>query len=79
MLRDKREYEVELIVTSRHLITTYSRTPEEAESDAEDLFEDGERGTVMSYEVEQSEAYPLDEDINSDEDNDEDNDEVEDE
>lgn len=66
MLMDKREFEVELVVTKRHLITTYSRTPEEAERDAEDLFEDGDEGTVLSTEIEQSEAFPIGEDAELD-------------
>lgn len=59
---DKREFEVELIVTRRHLITTFSRNSEEAERDAEDLLEDGEEGTVLSTEIESSEAWPIGED-----------------
>jgi hypothetical protein len=66
MLQEKREFEVELIVTSRHLITTLSRTPEEAEQDAETLYEDGDTGQLLSFEVEQSDAYPVGEDVELD-------------
>ena len=72
MLLDKREFEVELVVSSRHLITTYSRTPEEAEQDAETLYEDGETGQLLGYEIEATDAYPVGEDAELDEDEDDD-------
>jgi hypothetical protein len=71
MLLDKKEFEVELVVTSRHLISTYSRTTEEAEQDAETLYEDGETGQLLGYEIEAAEAYPVGEDGELDEDEDE--------
>lgn len=61
MIRDNKEFEVELVVTTRHLYTVFARTPEEAISDAEGLLEDGERGEVMSSDVEASDAYPIEE------------------
>lgn len=62
MLMDKQEFEVELVVTTRHLIKTYSRNLEEAERDAEDLYEDGDHGVILSTEIEQTEAFPLGDD-----------------
>lgn len=59
MIQDKREFEVELVVTTRHLITTFSRSPEEAERDAEDLYDDGEMGKVISYDIEQADAFAI--------------------
>lgn len=61
MIRDNKEFEVELVVTTRHLYTVFARTPEEAISDAEGLLDDGERGEVMSSEIEASDAYPIEE------------------
>jgi len=69
MSQENREYEVELIVTRRHLYTTLSRSPEEAESDAENLFEDGDLGDIIDTEIEVIEAYPL-EDIQAEGDED---------
>lgn len=61
MSLENREFEVELVVTRRHLFTTLSRTVEEAISDAENLLEDGEEGEVVSTEIETADAYPIDE------------------
>lgn len=63
MIRDNQEFEVELIVTTRHLYTVHARTPEEAISDAEGLLEDGESGEVMSRDIEASDAYPIEESV----------------
>lgn len=70
MSQENREYEVELIVTRRHLYTTFSRSPEEAESDAENMFEDGDFGDIIDTEIEVAEAFPI-EDINPSEDEEE--------
>lgn len=79
MNRDKQEFEVELVVTRRHLFVTHSRTAEEAVSDAEMLLEDGDDGEVLSTDIEMSDAFPVgDEPREADEDDDLD-DEVEDE
>jgi len=59
MSHDNREYEVELVVTQRHLYTTFSRSPEEAEADAEVMFEDGDPGDIIETEIEVAEAFPI--------------------
>lgn len=74
MSQENREYEVELVVTRRHLYTTFSRNPEEAEADAENMYEDGDLGDIIDTEIEVAEAFAL-EDIASD--GDEDSEEVE--
>jgi hypothetical protein len=61
MALENREFEVELIVTSHHLFTTFSRSAEEAISDAENMLEDGDEGEVVSTIIESADAYPLDE------------------
>jgi hypothetical protein len=66
MLQEKREFEVELVVTTRHLITTYSASVAEAERDAEELYEDGELGFVMSFDIETVDAFPVGEDVDLD-------------
>lgn len=68
MLHDRREFEVELVVTSRYLVSTYSRTPEEAEQDAEALFEEGSAGNPLDYEIEMIDAIPVGEEIEPEED-----------
>lgn len=78
MIRDNREFEVELVVTRTHLFQTFSRTAEEAVADAEAQLEDGEVGTIVSTDVEMSDAYPIDDEPRDDVD-DADDDEVEDE
>jgi hypothetical protein len=68
MIRDKREFEVELVVTRRILFRTLSGTEEEAIADAEMLFEDGDEGQILSTDIEMSEAYPVgDEPVEEDE------------
>lgn len=59
MSQENREYEVELVVTQRHLYTTFSRSPEEAEADAEGMFEDGDPGDIIDTEIEIAEAFPI--------------------
>lgn len=78
MSLENREFEVELVVTTRHLFTTLSRTPEEAISDAENLLEDGETGEVVSQDIESADAYPL-EDLSPDTEDLDDEEETEDE
>lgn len=58
-MMDKQEFEVELVVTRVHLITTLSRSPEEAISDAENLLEDGDEGEILSVDIEAAEAFPV--------------------
>jgi hypothetical protein len=71
MNRDKQEFEVELVVTRHHLFTTFSRTAEEAVSDAEMLLEDGDDGQILSTDIEMSDAFPVgDEPREADEDDD---------
>jgi hypothetical protein len=67
---ENKEYEVEVVVTTTHLFTTFSRSVEEAESDAENLIEDGDLGEIVHREIETVEAFPVDE--LSDEDDDDD-------
>jgi hypothetical protein len=71
MALDNREFEVELIVTTHHLFTTFSRSAEEAVSDAENMLEDGDDGDVVSQVVESADAYPLDELTDDDDEDDE--------
>jgi hypothetical protein len=61
MSLENREFEVELTVTSHHLYTTFSRSPEEAIADAENMLEDGDNGEIVAREVEVADAFPLDE------------------
>lgn len=68
MIRDKQEFEVELVVTRRILFRTFSSTEEEAISDAENLLEDGDEGQVLSTDIEDGEAWPVgDEPLEDDE------------
>jgi hypothetical protein len=61
MSLENREYEVELTVTRHHLFTTFSRSPEEAIADAENMLEDGDNGEIVVTEIEVADAYPTDE------------------
>jgi hypothetical protein len=61
MLRDNKEFEVELVVVTTHLYTVLARTPEEAIADAENLYEDEDRGDVIGHDIEIADAYPIDE------------------
>lgn len=70
MLRDTKEYEVELVVTTTHLYTVFARTPEEAIADAENLYEDQDRGEVIAFDIETSDAYPIDDAPSDDDDED---------
>lgn len=73
---EKQEFEVELVVTRTHLITTFSRSAEEAISDAENLLDDGDFGEVLTTDIESAEAFPVgDEPREDDEDEGELNDE----
>lgn len=60
-MRDNKEYEVELVVMSTHLYTVFARSPEEAIADAENLYEDEDRGEIVSHDIETADAYPIDE------------------
>lgn len=59
-MRDTKEFEVELVVTTTHLYTVLARTPEEAIADAENLYEDGDRGEIVADDIETADAYPID-------------------
>lgn len=58
-MSENREYEVEARITRHHLFTVFSRSQEEAESDVENLIEDGEVGEVVSTEVEIMDTFPV--------------------
>lgn len=74
----KKDYLVELIVTTRHYFNVMNaRSPEDAVAEAENLLEDGEQGVIASRDVETADAYPaeegligLDEEFEEDEDDD---------
>lgn len=51
-------FRVTLVVTTEHEYEIDANTPEEAESVAEQWFEEGEEGTTTISTVEQSEAIP---------------------
>jgi hypothetical protein len=55
-----KEFEVELTIEAVHAYTVRARTPEEAESIAEDLFKEGERGNIIYASVTTSDAVPID-------------------
>lgn len=71
----RQEHEVILTITSVHRYQVIARTPEEAESNAEDLYNDGDMGDVLDAVVETADAYPVEsepleeEDIEFDTDN----------
>ena len=54
------EYAVELIVTTEHTYSVQARTPEEAVSLAEDLFDDGDEGTITGTSIENADAMAAD-------------------
>lgn len=60
-MAEHKEWAVSLIVTSEHSYTVLARTPEEAVSIAEDLYENGDMGTVESYSVDTGDAISGDE------------------
>jgi hypothetical protein len=65
---DRREFNVQLVVTSTHEYVVTARSEEEAVSIAEGLFEDEDEGEITSSEVETADAYPMDEeDLEDDE------------
>jgi hypothetical protein len=55
-VKEKKEFDVILVVKKTHLIQTHSRTAEEAKQDAENLFEEGHEGVVLSTDVEEADA-----------------------
>lgn len=59
MSRDRQEYEVTLVISQRIVYKTFSRTPEEAEADAQNMYEDGDQGLITTSDVEYAEAYPI--------------------
>jgi len=64
----KQPYEVELIVTTRHLYSTFAYSPEGATAEAEVMLNAGDNGEVVSRDVETADAYPI-QDVDSTEDN----------
>lgn len=58
---DRREFNVQLTVTTTHEYIVTARSEEEAVSIAETLHEDGETGEIIASEVETGDAYPMDE------------------
>lgn len=56
-----KEFYVDLIVTTEHRYLILARTSEEATSLAEDLYDDGEEGDVLSVSIEHSDATSVDE------------------
>lgn len=66
----KQEYQVEAIITSRHLFTTFAHSPEGACAEIEGMIEDGERGEIISQEIETMDAYPAEDVDEMDEDDD---------
>jgi len=67
MSRDRQEYEVTLVISKRVVFKTFSRTPEEAEADATNMYDDGDEGFVQSTDVEYAEAYPITDQVDIDE------------
>lgn len=59
MIQDRQEYDVELVITERRMYRTFSRTPEEAEADAENMFRDDEQGDLLDSEIEMADAFPV--------------------
>lgn len=55
-MAERREFAVELVVTSEHNYTVLARTPEEAISIAEELFESGDIGEVTTSQIETADA-----------------------
>lgn len=59
-MAEHREYVVELVVTTEHNYSVLARTPEEAVSIAEDLFDNGDDGTIIATSIEMSDAATID-------------------
>lgn len=59
-MAEHREYIVELVITTEHNYSVLARTPEEAVSIAEDLFDGGDDGTIVATSVDMSDAVTVD-------------------
>lgn len=55
-MADIKEFAVDLIVTTEHRYLVPARTPEEAVSVAEDLFEGGDEGEIIATSVDNADA-----------------------
>lgn len=78
MSRENREFEVELVVTTNHLFTTFARTPEEAENTVEGMLEDGDLGEITGRTIESIEAIPIEDITEESEDEDYEEEELDD-
>jgi hypothetical protein len=63
---DRREFVVQLVVTSTHEFVIEARSESEAVQHAEGMIEDGDYGTILDREVEMADAFAS-EDVEDDE------------
>lgn len=58
-MNPRKLYEVEVTITSTHRYQVEARSPEEAEDEATNLFDDGDQGEVIDSLVDEAFAYPV--------------------